>query len=526
MSGQKRTFANKMYNKYTSLVGGALSMISPARAAGFVYGRQMFRSFAAGSATGMDANFRPRLRSGDADVKRAYKLVAARCRDQAQNNSVISGSISRICDNVVRSGIFPKFQFRTRDGKLDKEANKAWRALFQRWSLYCDITGHDTYGGLQKLGLRHMWPDGQYLIHRVYDTSRPGIVPLRLELLEYDQLDSLVDGVQTNGNVARKGIEYDPNTARPLAYHVLDHHPGDYLALGRRMTSRRIPASEIYHVWDRRQISQHSGIAWMVAVVMESYRMEDFRHITQDTARLQSTFAGFLKSAFPGFQLGGGLGLGGQTSAYKPGDTGATAPPTEIKNGIIQALPSGTDVTFASPTQPGNNYEPFVKDSQRFQSVGMNMSFESFSNNYTESSFSSNQASALESRLSYRGQQHFLEMGPNRQVVAWFIEAAYLAGLAPSSMPNYAKDPDFYHEMAVGQFPGWGGINQLADAKAAAELIELGLDTHHNQAARIGNDWDENVDELIDEEEKMVKLAELRAKRKALEEGIKNAATN
>ena len=185
---------------------GALSLLAPARAAGFVYGRNMYRSFAAGSTLDMDQNFRPRLRSGDADVKKAYKLVAARCRDQAENNSLISGAIDRVCNNVVRSGIYPKFKFRTAAGKLDREANTKWRQGFMRWSRYCDITGHGTYGGLQKLGLRHMWTDGQYLIHRVYDTSRPGICLLRLELLEFDQLDAMVDGRLANGSVARKGV--------------------------------------------------------------------------------------------------------------------------------------------------------------------------------------------------------------------------------------------------------------------------------------------------------------------------------
>lgn len=521
-----RTLATKIYDRYTALVGGALSLLSPVRAAGFVYGRQMYRSFAAGSALDADRNFRPRLRSGDADVKRAYKLVSARCRDQAENNSLISGAIDRMCHNVVRSGILPKFRFRTRDGKMDQAGNAAWKTLFSRWARYCDITGHDSYGALQRLGLRHMWIDGQYLIHRVYDTSRPGIVPLRLELLEFDMLDAMVDGVQANGNVARKGIEYDPQTACPLFYHILDQHPGDYLALGRHFSSQRIAASEICHVWDRRRISQHSGIAWLVAVVMESYRMEDFRHITQDGARLQATFAGFLKSAFPGFQLGGGLGLGGQSTPFTPAATGTEKAPTDIKSGMIQALPSGTDVTFASPSQPGNNYEPFVKDSQRWQSVGTGMSFEAFSNNYTDSSYASARSGSLEERLGYRGQQQFLEEGPNQKIVGWFIEAAYLARLAPTNMVNYAKDPDFYHEMAEGQFPGWGWVDPNNDARAAEKLIDLTLDTHHNQAAQRGNDWDATIDELIDEEKRKLELAKIRQERKAIEENTNNAATN
>ncbi|KJR97205.1 MAG: hypothetical protein VR65_24980 [Desulfobulbaceae bacterium BRH_c16a] len=519
MSGRdtNKSLSQKFYDRYTSLIGGAISLLSPARAAGFVYGRQMYRTFAAGTTLDADKNFRPRLRSGDAEVKRAYKLVAARCRDQAENNSLISGALDRIGNNVVRSGIMPKFKFRTRDGKLDREVNKNWRTGFLRWARYCDSTGHDSYGALQRLGLRHMWSDGQYFIHRTWDTSRPGIVPLRLEFLEFDQLDALVDGVLANGNIARKGIEHDAATGRPLFYHILDHHPGDYLALGRRSTSRRIPAADIIHVWDRRRISQYSGIAWMVAVVMEAYRMEDFRHITQDAARLQATFAAFLKSAFPGFQLGGGLSFGGQSAPIKPGETGVTQAPTEIKSGIIQGLPTGTDITFASPSQPGNYYEPFVKDSQRWQSAGLGMSFEAYTNNYTDASYASSRSGSLEERLSYRSQQQFTEEQVNRRVLAWYIEAAYLSGLAPVKMPNYAKDPDFYHELAEGQFPGWGWVDPSNDANAAEKLIDLDIDTRRNQASQRGNDWDEIIDELNEEEDSLIELAEKKARRKSLE---------
>lgn len=511
----KRSLSRKIYDGYTALVGGALSLVSPARAGNFVYGRQMFRTFTAGSSLDADRSFLPRLRSGDAQVKKAYKIVAARCRDQAENNPLIAGGLRRICDNVVRSGIMPKFKFRKKDGSLDREANAAWRKLFLRWSRYCEVTGHESYGGTQKLGLKHMWTDGQYFIHRVWDTSRPGIVPLRLELLEFDQLDPMVDGVLDSGNLARKGIEYDAS-GRPLAYHLFDHHPGDYLALGRRTSSRRIPASEIVHVWERGRISQCSGIAWLVAVVMEAYRMDEFRHITQDGARTQAAFVAFLKSAMPGFTLGAGLGLGGQATPTLGGDTGTTEAPTEIKSNIVQPLPPGTDVTMNAPAQPGANYEPFTKDSARYQSAGIGMSFEAYTNNYTDASYASARSGSLEERLSYRGQQQFMEEQVNRKVVAWFIEAAVLAGLAPTAMPGYAKDPDLYHEMAEGQYPGWHWVDPNADAKAAEKLLELKLETRSNLSAQRGTDWYETMSDrreenelLLEEAKQMLALAKL-----------------
>ena len=510
----------RVYNAYTSWVGGAIALFSPRVAGNFMVGRNMVRTYMAGEANDADRGYRPIRRSGDAEVKRAHKLVVARCRDQAQNNPLISGAIERVCANVVRDGILPQFKFKKNDGKLDREANAKWRAQFDRWARYCDVTGHDSYGALQKLGLRHMWVDGQYFIHRVYDTSLKGIVPLRLELLEYDMLDPMVDGVLANGNIARKGIEHDANTGKPLAYHFFDQHPGDYLSLGRQVKSRRILASEIIHVWDRRRISQFSGISWLHSVVMESYRMEDFRHITQDAARLQSNLHAFLESAMPGFNAGMmGLPAGGQASPYTAGgDTGATEAPKELVPNAVQTVPVGTKMNFLQPTHPGNNYEPFVKDSQRWQSAGWGMSFEAYTNNYTDSSYASARSGSLEERLSYRGQQQFLEEKQNRRILAWFIEAAYISGLAPVKMIGYAADPLRYHEMADGQKPGWGWVDPRNDATASGMLLDLALDTRRNQCAQRGTDWDQIMDTSMDEEERLYALAELKAKRLQLEE--------
>lgn len=123
----------RIYDAYTSLVAGGLSMLFPSLAGRWVSSRLMYRTYVAGMAEGFDREYRPRLKSADTDIKKGQRLTVARCRDQAQNNSYISGAIERICHNVVRSGIMPEFQFRDSQGKLDKEINKRWMQLFRRW---------------------------------------------------------------------------------------------------------------------------------------------------------------------------------------------------------------------------------------------------------------------------------------------------------------------------------------------------------------------------------------------------------
>lgn len=110
-------------------------------------------------------------------------------------------------------------------------------------------------------------------------------MPLRLEILEYDQLDSMIDGQLPNGNIARRGIELDKATGRPVAYHFLKEHPGDYLSRsGYYGESVPYDAADIIHVWDRRWISQYSGMSWLAAVVMEAYSMAEYRTTEQQGA--------------------------------------------------------------------------------------------------------------------------------------------------------------------------------------------------------------------------------------------------
>lgn len=513
--------ASKVYRAVTALVGSGLAIISPSGAAKYRAGRELYRAYAAGSLRDADRPWTPRLTSADADIRKAWPLITARCRDQVENNPLISGAIERICQNVVRNGINPKFKFKNNSGVINTAVNEKWKAAFKRWRRYCELSGHDTWKGVQRLVLRHLWSDGQCFVHRTFDSSLHGVNPLRLELMESDMLDVTVDGPLSNGNIARKGIEYDAN-GRPVYYNFHPYHPGDWVPWASTKT-RRIPAADIIHVWDRRRISQYSGISWLAAVVMEAYRMEDFRHITMDEARIQTIFGAFLRSTFPGFQLGAGMPMGGQPT-QTPATTGGTYDSSiEMSSPIVQKLPAGTELQFTPNAHPGSQYEPFVKDSQRWQSAGLSMSFEAFANNYTDSSYASARSGAMEERLGYRGQQNIIDEQFCRKVYAWYIAADMMSGKAPAPLPGYFKDPLKWHESVETVFPGWSWVDPTNDANASGKLLDMSLTTHAKEASQRGEDFDENVETLMEEERKLLKLSQLKAARLKIEAGTEAA---
>jgi len=494
------------YNVVTAIGSGLLAPLSPRHAAVYRHNRNQYRTYVAGELSGPNKNFRPRNRSADAEIRRGEKLVTARVRDQIQNNPLICGGIEVICYNVVRNGIMPEFTLRNNEGEQLTEANASLQRLFDRWQRHADATGHGWLCDLQKLIIRHLWSDGQILIHRVYDDSLPGVVPLRLELLECDHFDQSVDGPLKNGNVARRGIELDRATGRPVAYHILIDHPGDYHAAS--MDSRRIPARDIIHVYDRRRASQFSGISWLAAVVMEAYRMDEYRIYEQDGARAAAAFVAFVHSAYPSAP-GPQLPAGGQTAPVAGTATAAEERPTEITRNQITYLPGGQQVTIADHNRPGNNYEPFVKDSKRNQASGMTMSYEALSRDFTDASYASARSGSLEERLSYQSQQGLLNRQAGSTIVGWFIEAAWLAAMTPD-IPGYAADPQKYHEMHEHQEPGWTWVDPKNDALAAKVLVDEYFDTRTGISAQRGRNFRRNVEKQIEELELILPAEKLR----------------
>lgn len=521
-----RSISTKMYNAVTALVANIRAIRNPYGAAQYREQRNAYRTYVAGETGGANQNFLPKPRSADADIKRGIKTIVGRCRDQAQNNPNIVGAIRRICNNAVRNGILPQFLFEDRTGKRDRKANRAWEKLFMRWANYSDVTGHDSYWAQQRLGLRHMWVDGGFFIHRMYDTSIPGVVPLRLEFLERDHLDTTIDGELDNGNVARQGKELNPETGKVEAYWLYPTHPGDYQYRAAAQQSVRIPAEDIIDVYERERISQNHAVPWLVSIVMEAFDLEDYRSYERIGAKLAAAFGVFVKTNYPDL---GTPGIGVQ-----PGPTGAVESPTTygdlpdyIEPGRIQTLPHGTDISIASHNRPGNQYEPYVKESRRTQSVGTGMSYEAFANDYTDASYSSARSGSLEERLSYGGMQFFINEKINAEVTAWFVEAAWLAGLNPMPMPNFRFNPWPYLEAVMFQNPGWLWVDPQKDGNGAKIRVhDLFSSTYRREAAAQGFDLEELLAEALEDEELLTTLYEARARNQAILTGINNATVN
>jgi capsid protein len=87
-------------------------------------------------------------------------------------------------------------------------------------------------------------------------------VPLQLQVLESEHLDSSKDYALPNGNVIKSGIEFNKSGKR-VAYHLFKEHPGDTCGW---LNSVRVPASEILHIYKVLRPGQIRGEPWLARV--------------------------------------------------------------------------------------------------------------------------------------------------------------------------------------------------------------------------------------------------------------------
>ncbi|WP_028581308.1 hypothetical protein [Desulfogranum japonicum] len=86
----------------------------------------------------------------------------------------------------------------------------------------------------------------------------------------------------------------------------------------------------------------------------------------------------------------------------------------------------------------------------------------------------------------------------NQKVAAWFIEAAWTAGLAPVSMSDFRTNQLPLLEAVGYQDPGWGWVESFKDLKASELKADKVISAYRREAAPQGQDWDELIDEAID----------------------------
>lgn len=443
----------------------------------------MTRGYAAAETGRLKSGRRARSTSADAEISRAARPLRDRMRDMVRNNPYAANAIAQLVAHAVGDGIVP----RSKDPAVNK--------LFDEWSKVCDADGDLDFHGQISLAVRGMFESGDGLVRRRRRRLEDGLpVPLQLQNIETDLIDSTKEGILSGSGKVIQGIEFDA-IGRKRAYWMFGSHPGNsFFDPMSSVISKPVPASEIAHVFEK-QRTQVRGTPWGVPALDDLDDLAKYEESELVRKRLESCLVGVMSGGEEQDMLGTPVDEGTGKS-LQPGVYNARGERVEkFEPGTFYNAVGGRRLDFSQPASTGG-YDPYKVSMLHTVAAGWRMPYFILTGrldkvNYSSSKIGIEAFKQIISELQWK----FIIPMLLQPIWDWFCEAAYLAGLIKSpKVPVKWSPPRFY------------SADPLKDVNAKIKEVRAGFRSHPSVIAESGEDPDEVIAEIAAFRKKIDKL--------------------
>ena len=440
--------------------------------------RKQRRNYASAATNRLTSDWVSQGTSADSEVKNSLRILRNRARSLVRDSDFAKSALRAVKNNVIGQGIKHQAQVRmVRGGRLDERLNSLIEHEWKKWgkAKNCHAGGTLSWSDVQRLCLNSMIESGEVFIRFVNQQFGDSRVPLGLEILEADFLDDDYTGLEPNGNRVRMGVEIN-EWGRPVAYHFLTYHPGDYqFSYGNIAQKRRIrvPADEIIHLYSPDRPGQTRGITAFASAIMRLNNLKGYEEAEIIAARASSAMMGFVRT--PDQELF-------EDGTYDDQSVLDFAP------GSIRRLAPGEEMQFFSPSRPDDAFTPFVAQMLRAVAAGVGCSYTQVSSDFSQSNYSSSRLELLETRAHYRTlQQYMIETLCQRVYEKWMDMAVMSGSLR---LPGFDIDPDRYYE-SKWIAPAAQFVDPQKEAEAYKSLVRSGIMTLSQVISLHGGDFEE-----------------------------------
>ncbi len=482
---------------------------------------------------------RPRQESFDATWLRSNpQHLVGLCRLQAADTPLVVTIRRRKINHVIRTGLRPKFLFMDQDEKPETKKNRKFTKRFRKWAKRA-VKGRKkrlSFARGQRLARNELFASGEFFVKKIIDRSDPTRNPLRIQLIDRDQLDTAKSETTTGGYISR-GIEYN-SEGTEIAYWMHSQYQGQIPGVPGLTKSSRIPAEWMLHVFDQERITQSVGVPEASSTVMTNSDLEDYLGSALQQARNDVQNYGVLTG-----------GTDADLEAFDDPNQGAYATPDSPSYwpvewtkdgdlnrekyietggvGRITVLPDGK-FEAPNPNTPNSNLPQFSATQSRRAALPVGTSYEMSTGDFTQTSFSGAMASKQDTAVDFECDQFVFIEEFCEQVMEWYLEAEWLYGPQEikQALSGYGADPDHYNDAVSWQYNGEQTLNPLQHANAEGRKIELGMASHRTAAAALGENFDDNMEDQLEEldlliarEKKVMQLMDMQKQRKSLEAG-------
>lgn len=454
----------------------AISYVSPVRGAHRAQARAVMQALAYDAAkTGRrTSGWITGGTSADAEIGLYGDRMRDSARDLVRNNPHAAKGLAVIVSNKIGTGILcgpdPSVMVRPSQRLIAKIAD-----LWERWIDSCDMAGRLDLYGIQSLAERTRAESGEALIRLVNVQARKmGDVPLRLQVLEPDMLDSTQHRALADGSVILRGIEYAGGA--PVAYWLFDAHPGDDGIAGRRgsVSSSRVPASDVLHYFKPLRAGQRRGITDFAPVIMRLRALDDYDDAEVMRKKVAACLAAFVTT--PG-------GLPGSSLAAVTTD--ARGQVETLYPGMIGYLKPGENVVMNDP-KPSSDYKPFISVQLHAIAAGLGVPYELLTGDLSEVTYTSHRGGLVQ----FRG---MVEADQWQLVIPQLCQPIWRRFLREAAVFDGAISPD---TPAVYTPPRFGLLDPAKEIPALVQSIQSGIDSYQNVVRREGYDPMAKLEEI------------------------------
>ncbi len=438
------------------------------------------RSYHAASPSRLFADYIESERSPDSELYPVIARMRARSRDLARNNEYARRYFNLLKTNVVGEHGF-KLQVKALDprGALDTDGNQSIETAFKVWGKRgnCTADGKMSWVDVQKMVVEGLARDGEVFVikHRgnAFHDS------FALEFLEPDQIDEKKNERLDGGREIRMGVELD-KFKKPIAYHVLTSHPGDYdfASMVKSPKHKRVPAEQMIHVFMPLRAGQTRGEPWMSSAMASIKQLNGWREASIVAARMGASKMGFFTSP--------------SGDGFVADDLDGNVPIIDAQPGTFHQLPQGVDLKTFDVGYATSEFDSFHRSVLKGIASALGVSYTSLANDLEATSYSSIRQGALEERDFYRSVQQVMTDHFVRPVYEAWLEAAMEVDTLFMPIATYDKFS------TASEFRGraWNWVDPMKEMNAAVLGMKNGILSLQDVASQYGKDTEELLAEI------------------------------
>lgn len=473
----------------SAAIDALVTTLSPERGMKRVAARQALNVMASYKGAGrgrLRASWNPGNKSANAEIERDLPLLRARARQLNRDDGTAAGLTQTLVANIVGTGSNP--QARVDFGALGlteeqgEALNEQIEAAFKRFSRKADVTGQLSFADCQALVLRQKIESGEFLV-ALEVISRQ----IALNMIEPDRLDLSLNKQGEEGDRIRMGVEVDGRGA-PVAYHILESHPGDIRGKGSNTAKRYARFDgwrpKMLHGFRYERPGQTRGVPWAAPVLDLFDDFSQYMEAERVAARVAACFAVFIKKVNP---------YGAAEAAAE--ETQSDGKRLEgLEAGMIQYLGENEEMQGFSPNRPGSTFDMFVMRLLRIIASAFGLPYELVSMDFSKANYSNMRAALLEARRMFKTHQQQLEHTFCQPIYERVVELAILRGEIALPYAVFEANREAVCR-ARWIHPGWGWVDPEKEVDSALKAIAGGLSSLADETANNGRDWEDVQDQ-------------------------------